>query len=61
MQNNSLRSIVILFVILAVALFAIFFFVIYQPGAGMYVRANSLTEQPDRYMELTSEELEKYP
>jgi len=34
---------------------------IYSPGAGMYVRAELLTEQTDKYVEITLLELEKYP
>lgn len=39
----------------------VFVLMIYQPGAGMYVRADQLPEKPEKYMEYTLEELEKYP
>ena len=54
------NTITISFVILTAALLTIFFLVIYQPGAGMYIRADVLPEQPDKYVEFTFEELESY-
>ncbi len=47
------------FVILAICL--IFFLIIYQPGAGMYVRADKLQDPPEKYVEFSTADLEKYP
>ena len=38
------------FVILVIGL--VFFLMIYQPGAGMYVRADKLQDPPEKYVEL---------
>ncbi|WP_292373178.1 DUF948 domain-containing protein [Methanosarcina sp. UBA411] len=43
------------------AIFLVFFLMIYQPGAGMYVRADKLQDPPKRYTEFSLEDLEKYP
>ncbi len=34
---------------------------IYSPGAGLYVRAEQLPDNPDKFVEFTSLELENYP
>lgn len=47
------------FVILAICL--VFFLMIYQPGAGMYVRAEKLQDSPEKYVEFSLTDLEKYP
>jgi len=47
------------FVILAIGL--VFFLMIYQPGAGMYVRADKLQDPPEKYVEFSLADLEKYP
>jgi len=39
----------------------LFFLMIYQPGAGMYVRADIILNQPEKYVEIDLLELEKYP
>jgi hypothetical protein len=43
------------------ALFLVFFLVIYQPGAGMYVRADKLQDPPEKYVEFSLADIEKYP
>lgn len=43
------------------ALFLVFFLMIYQPGAGMYVRADKLQDPPEKYVEFGLADLEKYP
>jgi hypothetical protein len=60
-QNTNLKTIAGIFVFLAVFLLAIFFSVIYHPGAGLYVHAEQLSEEPDTFMELSQAELENYP
>ena len=57
--NKRLNA--ISFVILTVALFTIFFLLIYNPGAGLYVRAEQLPEEPANYVEFTQNELKNYP
>ena len=47
------------FVILATCL--VFFLMIYQPGAGTYVRADKLQDPPENYTEFSLTDLEKYP
>lgn len=47
------------FVILAISL--IFFLMIYQPGIGMYVKAEKITDSPEKYVEFNLTDLEKYP
>ncbi len=39
----------------------LFFTLIYQPGAGMYIKAEKITDPPERYVEFSSADLEKYP
>jgi len=43
------------------ALFLVFFLMIYQPGAGMYVRADKLQNPPEKYVEFSLADIEKYP
>ncbi|AKB12707.1 hypothetical protein SAMN02910340_00713 [Methanosarcina thermophila] len=43
------------------AIFLVFFLMIYQPGAGMYIRADKFQDPPERYIEFSLEDLEKYP
>ncbi|AKB29174.1 hypothetical protein MSSIT_2455 [Methanosarcina siciliae T4/M] len=47
------------FAVLAICL--IFFLMIYHPGAGMYVRADKLQDTPEKYVEFSLVDLEKYP
>lgn len=52
----------IIFVIISLAvLAAILFLMIYQPGAGMYIRADKLLDPPEKYVEISLLELEEYP
>lgn len=60
-QNKEKNIITISIVFLAILGLLYFFLAVYQPGAGMYVRATELPEQPDKYVEITLLELEKYP
>lgn len=39
----------------------IFFLMIYQPGAGTYVRADKLQDTPEKYVEFSLADIEKYP
>ncbi|MGA9187792.1 MAG: hypothetical protein WB014_04320, partial [Methanosarcina sp.] len=38
-----------------------FFLMIYHPGAGTYVRADKLQDPPEKYVEFSLADLEKYP
>jgi hypothetical protein len=60
-QNTNLKTIAGIFVFLAVFLLAIFFSVTYHPGAGLYVSARQVHEEPNNFVEFTQEELENYP
>lgn len=60
-QNTSLKVIGGAVVIFVVIIVAYFFLVIYHPGAEMYIGANVLPGQPENYIEMAPEELEKYP
>ena len=44
-----------------VAIILLFFLMIYQPGAGMYVRADIIINPPEKYVEISLLELDKYP
>ena len=59
MKPRTTALMIISFAILAIFLF--FFLIIYQPGAGMYVRADKLQDLPEKYVEFSSSDLEKYP
>ncbi|HIH73888.1 MAG TPA: hypothetical protein HA306_00890 [Methanosarcina sp.] len=59
MKTKIKILVAISFVILAICL--IFFLMIYQPGAGMYVRADELQDPPEKYVEFSLADLEKYP
>ena len=59
MKSTTTALMIISFGVLA--LFLVFFLVIYQPGAGMYVRADKLQDPPEKYTEFSLEDLEKYP
>ncbi|MCQ1534179.1 hypothetical protein FTO70_00390 [Methanosarcina sp. KYL-1] len=59
MRNRTKFLIAISFVILAMA--TLFFTLIYQPGAGTYVRADKLQDPPEKYVEFSLADLEKYP
>jgi len=52
---------VIVGIIVAIALVAYFLLAIYCPSAGMYVRAEKLTNAPANYVEINITELDKYP
>ncbi|WP_440948440.1 hypothetical protein ACSAZL_09540 [Methanosarcina sp. T3] len=47
------------FAVLSICL--IFFLMIYQPGAGTYVRADKLQDTPEKYVEFSLADIEKYP
>lgn len=59
MKSMTKALVAISFVILAICL--IFFLIIYQPGAGMYVRADKLQDPLEKYVEFGLADLEKYP
>ncbi|AKB23854.1 hypothetical protein MSMTP_0385 [Methanosarcina sp. MTP4] len=59
MKTRTKFLIAISFMILAIGL--VFFLMIYQPGAGMYVRAVKLSDTPENYVEFSLADLEKYP
>jgi hypothetical protein len=50
-----------LIVFLVVIALTYFFLAIYSPGAGLYVWAEQLPEEPDNFVELTQDQLENYP
>lgn len=50
---------IIFFAVLSLIL--VFFLAIYQPGAGMYIRAGELQHPPEEYIEFSLADLEKYP
>ncbi|KKG18121.1 hypothetical protein EO98_14395 [Methanosarcina sp. 2.H.T.1A.6] len=55
------RTTVLMIISFAVlALLLVFFLVIYQPGAGMYIRADKLQDTPEKYVEFNLADLEKY-
>lgn len=45
----------------ALALLLVFFLMIYQPGAGMYISADKLQHPPEKYVEFSLADIEKYP
>jgi len=59
MKSTTTALMIISFGILA--LFLVFFLVIYQPGAGMYVHADKLQDPPEKYVEFSLADIEKYP
>jgi len=59
MKARTKTLITISFVVLT--LFLIFFLVIHHPGAGMYVRADKIQNPPEKYVEFSSADIEKYP
>jgi hypothetical protein len=59
MKSRTTALMIISFAFLALLL--VFFLMIYQPGAGMYIRADKLQETPEKYMEFSLVDLEKYP
>jgi len=59
MKSTTIALMIISFGILALLL--VFFLVIYQPGAGMYVRADKLQNPPEKYVEFSLVDIEKYP
>ncbi|PAV11892.1 hypothetical protein ASJ81_08765 [Methanosarcina spelaei] len=59
MKSTTTALMIISFGVLA--LFLVFFLVIYQPGAGMYVRADKLENPPEKYVEFSLADIEKYP
>jgi Na+/H+-dicarboxylate symporter len=61
MKKNNLKLIGVIFVSLVVIGLAYFFLAVYQPGAGMYVKADMISEQPEKYVEFTPEKLKNYP
>ena len=44
-----------------VAIILLFFLMIYQPGGGMYIRADIIPNPPEKYVEINLLDLEKFP
>ncbi len=59
MKSRTKALIAISFAVLAI--FLAFFLMIYHPGAGTYVRADKLQDPPEKYVEFSLADLEKYP
>ncbi|KKG05780.1 hypothetical protein [Methanosarcina mazei] len=59
MKSRTTALMIISFAVLALLL--VFFLVIYQPGAGMYIRADKLQHPPEEYMEFSLADLDRYP
>lgn len=59
MKSMTKALMAIFFAVLAI--FLVFFLMIYHPGAGTYVRADKLQDPPEKYVEFSLEDLEKYP
>ncbi len=59
MKSMTKALVAISFAVLAI--FLVFFLMIYQPGAGTYVRADKLQDPPEKYVEFSLENIEKYP
>ena len=59
--NTGLKIFGCFIIFLVVMALAYFFLAIYSPGAGLYVWAEQLPEEPDKFVELTQNELKNYP
>jgi len=59
MKSMTKALVAISFAVLGI--FLVFFLMIYQPGAGTYVRADKLQDPPEKYVEFSLENIEKYP
>lgn len=56
--SKIIGGVAIFFVVIVAAYL---FLSMYHPGAGLYVSARQIQEEPDNFVEFTPEELEKYP
>ncbi len=57
-RNTGLKIIAASLIVLVVVYF---FLAIYSPGAGLYIRAEELPDEPDNFVDFSQNELEKYP
>jgi uncharacterized ion transporter superfamily protein YfcC len=60
-QNKNLKIIGAATILFVVIVIAVLFLVTYNLGSGMYIGASIIPGQPDKYVEMTPQELEKYP
>jgi len=59
---NAKTKLLIVFFLAIFAICIYFVFGIFSPpGAGMYVQADKLQDQPDKFVEFSFADLEKYP
>ncbi|MGB9929209.1 MAG: hypothetical protein ACPK85_12540 [Methanosarcina sp.] len=55
------KKILVLIFLVTLGIFLAFSLMVYQPGAGMYVRADKLQNAPENYTKFSFIDLEKYP